>query len=403
MYGIIASAEYGKQIKEVLQDQPILFERIHDSFDAEEFQQLFTSAAGISIDLLIVDITCCSDATALLKGVRRYRITRSARVILIAPGRVPGDSLISWLVADGVYDIVAPAIDPEEDSDDEHDLDIRPYLQRQLAMKYHMGNAARWRNLDDDLDFVSVKKGGQQKKSIKTKTVIKIEQAAPIEKIIYQDRILGTVTIGVFGPVNRSGCTFSAMQLASWLSKHYKTALIELDNNSLLEHVPEEQRYEKDLHIEGLSLFHSVKEKELNELLFQSWDYLIIDFGTKWQDYVSAFARCQLHVLTALGGDFKHTSALTNELFSREWNRPLHIKLLCNEVGFKEWTDSLSRSEKRDMQLHFWRQELHENPFVDDGQTDAILASVLPQKKESWWKSILNKPKEGPKETHVEN
>lgn len=67
------------------------------------------AAAQTHTDILLID-TDAGPPAALVQGMRHYRTARArVRVILLAPGREPGDPLVSALVALGVYDIVTPA------------------------------------------------------------------------------------------------------------------------------------------------------------------------------------------------------------------------------------------------------------------------------------------------------
>ena len=75
------------------------------------------AAARTPADLLLLDVACASGASVL-----RYRLARpGTRIVLLAPGRRPGDATVAQIVQAGVYDVVTspealgPAIDHPAD------------------------------------------------------------------------------------------------------------------------------------------------------------------------------------------------------------------------------------------------------------------------------------------------
>lgn len=219
MYGIIAN-QYADDIKDVLEGKHILFERT-GSFKPEEFHQICTAAAGVAIDVLIVDITCCSSDFDIVKGLRKYRVARSSRVVLIAPGRQPGDSTISALVGAGVYDIVSPALPVAEDEDEEPDeLDIRPYLSQQLSMSYHLGNAARWHLFDEEPELPEREDTAQSKRGKKEKVVVVKETVREVEKVVQVEtyKVLPNKTIVIGSLYPGAGSSFVAITIARLLN-----------------------------------------------------------------------------------------------------------------------------------------------------------------------------------------
>lgn len=83
----------------------------HVSTRERDAQAILTELAAVAqmpADVLLLDVDA-GPAEPLLQGLRQYRTTRpQVRVIALAPGREPGDPLVSALVSLGVYDILAP-------------------------------------------------------------------------------------------------------------------------------------------------------------------------------------------------------------------------------------------------------------------------------------------------------
>jgi len=399
--GLISSSDYFASIKEALQEHLILFEKI-GTFSPEEFDHHCTAAIHIPLELLIVDMTCCSSDEAIIKGLRKYRIAKSSRVILIAPGRQPGDLTISKIVAEGIYDILAPEL-PEEDVVSSS-FDIVLDLQKTVNQDPHYGVAARWRVYHDEdtehskikfpeIDFSKIKDAvfSKKKKSVISGSTVPIEDDFDLfddDLFITQqnrpdilEKIVGTVTIAVFSGLRRTGCSFSAIQIAHWLSQKYRTAYVEMEQStSDFFRTIESEKKPSPFTVGKLTLYPG--KSEIEELLFEDWEYVVIDFGTHWRKHLTSFARSHLHILTAYGGDMEANADLLSDLFDRNWKRPIHFVITATEKGFKEWKEAVSRKEQKELHLHFWKQTLMDDPFQDAVlPIQEILKSVLPSKK----------------------
>ncbi|MGG2201879.1 hypothetical protein [Paenibacillus validus] len=398
MYGIIASPDYAKDIKEVLQGKQILFEKT-GMFKPEEFQQHCTAAAGISIDILIVDMTCCSSDNDIVKGIRKYRVARSSRVILIAPGREPGDPAISALVGDGVYDIVAPAL-PEEDDDEEEAeaLDIQPYLQKQLTMSYHMGNAARWRSLDDE-PVASAAASSSKPGKGRPETIIQ-------EQIIFRDRIVGTVIVGVAAAGRRTGCTHTAVQISSFLAREgFSAACIELMEPELQRPVfstfksdEPSQLHPGGFRIGGIDFFPYDQVQNVIDILHAGYKYIVLDFGQlvyeeagekKPSAYSQEFLRSDFSIVTAGSAlwDYKDALQLVDTMQKWKWRKSLNVLINYADASlFKEISEALTGKEKQTLQLQFAPAPYQPDPFkVTDPSAEAyrqILSAIIPAQQE---------------------
>jgi hypothetical protein len=402
--GIICSPDYLPHIRNELSGQLILLERA-GLFHFEEFDAQITSAINVSLDVLVVDITCADD-DAIVKGLRKYRITKSARVIVIAPGRSPGDITMSKLVADGIYDIIAPPL-PEED-DEASSFEGNLGLQNTINQEYHMGNAARWRIYQDDeaekerqkiklpdINFDRIKGvfSGSQKVSGLPGELEEDFDLIDDDSFVSSsnrteviERFIGTVTIAVFSGIKRTGCSFTAIQVANWLSQKYRTAYVEMESNSSNFYRSfKSERKPSYFMVGNLTIYPG--RSQLEEILFEDWEYLVIDFGSTWKNHLPSFARSHVHILTAFGSDMDATADILNDLFEGNWKRPINLVVTATEQGFKEWTEAVTRKEKRDMQLHFWKQSLCDHPFQNGPlPVHEMLSSVLPKHKPGFLK-----------------
>jgi hypothetical protein len=395
LYGLIASPSYVTHIHQAI-DNVLLFERI-GQYSGDEFVKHCGDSSNVKLDILIIDLTCCDDEAALITGIRKYRIARSGRVIILAPGRSPGDPMLAALVSEGIYDIVAPdrVDDPDEEDESEDDPSVSLMLRKQIHTPYHYANGLRWKGQQETTapEEREKKKNTQRAEKSEKKKYIQEEnddweldwEPEPvvkrrIETIVYQDRIVGAVSIGVFGATQRTGNTFSAFQMALWLSRNYRTALVEMEAASIRDLVPDSTIGKNHLQIEQLHVFIGGDSETATELLLREWDYVVFDFGNHWRKYLQLFARCQLHVLTAMGGDNVKVNVTIQELLQREWSRPLHLRILCSDSLFKQWDEATSRQDKRELKLHFWHARMVDSPFVEDESWAALLQDVLPRK-----------------------
>jgi len=127
MFSIIASPNYFEEIKTVITGRgSILYGK---SVNDEDVIKAFDKAGRVNASVLILDVDAGA-AVDIVMGVKKFKVTRPhTRIILLAPGRKPGDSVISQLLAKGVYDILSPEI-PEEG-----DLEIKPILEVMLEQE----------------------------------------------------------------------------------------------------------------------------------------------------------------------------------------------------------------------------------------------------------------------------
>lgn len=227
MFGFIASETYSEDIVKAIEQQPI-FHRT-GNFNSEEFGSIINAAIRVTLNTLVVDITCVSE-DALYKGLKLYKVQRSeTRIILFAPGKKPGDKLISNLVSLGVWDIVAPDLPEldEENDDEEIDFEVWPEIKNRLNNTYAYGNAVRWHVVSDDFqtereEVVHHVKG--QTKVI-TKKVKKVETKVVVE---HKYVTVPNNTVAVVSLSLKAGSSFIAANLAkAFVENEISAALLE--------------------------------------------------------------------------------------------------------------------------------------------------------------------------------
>ena len=257
MFSIIATPERYEQIREEIEDRgSVLYEHV---VDGEDILKVFDEAGRVNSSTLILDIDA-GPSIDLVKGVKKFKVARPhTRIILLAPGRRPGDQVIAQLLAKGVYDIVAPDI-PEEG-----ELPIIPILSEALdndAATY--GDAVRW-----DVD-------------------VRLEERDVQKQKVFMEKFIGTGFICVVGSRRGVGCTTMAVAIANYLAATGKmrVALVELTRYPVLQWVG---RLNKNVDMftqseaEYFQLYHEDVKNILEDISCQEYDFVVLDMGVVFE------------------------------------------------------------------------------------------------------------------------
>lgn len=380
MLGFIISPELANDIHESMSNHHILFEK-SGVFDPDDFIQHCQAAANLTLDVFIIDLDSSSD-DAVVKGIRRFRLKNNARILLIAPGRVPGDPTISQLVNLGVWDIIAPELPTDEDEDENYkarSILIAELIQKQLAMKYVYGNAARW-----DVAYETEQKE-QKSYDIKEKVIYQ-------ENVIFQDRIVGTVVIGVGGVGRRTGTTHSTIQLSLFLQKQgYKVACVELLDSSI--HFPAfytlhpEAGTNKSFSIKGIDFYPNADLDKYIHVISSQYEYVIVDFGHIFINskntmipYANEFLRSHMQIITATPAlwDVSNILNTIDTLRQIPFSRDLYfIVNLTDDRTFKEFSKMFSKNEKASLRLSFSQTSFTPDPFQLSENNQIVLQKLL--------------------------
>jgi hypothetical protein len=85
----------------------------YERLDAQETRQAFIGLAGLAVENVFIDLDAV-DEVALVDALDSYRVQRpETRIIIYAPGRVPGDLTMARLRAMSIHDLLAPETPPE--------------------------------------------------------------------------------------------------------------------------------------------------------------------------------------------------------------------------------------------------------------------------------------------------
>jgi len=223
VFSVIATENSINAIKSCL--DTVSYEKVGEFVD-NEIISILSEVSRINTDILIIDIKSCYNDGIIL-GLRQYRTIRSkTRIIVIAPNTVPGNPYISSIVKLGIYDIITPNIE-----DDEEYMSVIPYLTELLSKEpLSYSDVARW---DTQNEIVNLKKKSSkkviEKKVIEKKVVEKIvEKPVYINKVkteIITKEVISNHIISVLGG-RLNGSSFLVDVLAQAFAKRKYTVTI---------------------------------------------------------------------------------------------------------------------------------------------------------------------------------
>lgn len=150
MYGIISSHTFTQDILNSIESEPIFLEV--GQFQEDEFVNLCKSAARVEISTFIVEMECVIDEISIVKGIRALKMARpKVRIILIAVDYTPGNKVISDVIGLGCYDIIAPSLPSDEESEKETIFfDLTPFIVDQLKLNSTYADVARWHLVNEE-------------------------------------------------------------------------------------------------------------------------------------------------------------------------------------------------------------------------------------------------------------
>lgn len=199
MYAVLSGPSLWDGIQEVFIEfgEEIVYQMVGSDLESDvEFPKI----ERISVKVLIIDYTAFPDSESLRQSIMNFKILRpSTRIIVLAPGVVPGDSSMSFFFSLGIWDIL-----------NQSDGALKEVLLDCLQSSPSLNKGVRW--------FT-----GQ------TQPVSPIANSSSVVKEIeFRDKIIGTVTVAFAGVRSGIGCSFLALQAAFYLGYNYKDKKIAL-------------------------------------------------------------------------------------------------------------------------------------------------------------------------------
>ncbi|PAD71345.1 hypothetical protein [Paenibacillus campinasensis] len=402
MYGIIVSPDNLAAVKEAISQSDIWYEK-SGVFDTDTFVQYCRAAAQVSLKVLIVDAESSDDAS-LIKGIRQFRLQRgSTRVLLLAPGRQPGDPTISTLLKFQVFDVVAPSLnesDPEDEDGLEQDEELNTKnlaesIRKQLELEPGYANAARW-DLDGDEKALDKPKSHEDHKSKKPNhekslgidhSIIEelqdIDIAPPPirERQTLVETIIGTVVIAVVGVEAAVGTTHTTLLITNFISrKGLKVAVVEANESRDFGRI--EAAYEGMIGYEtshsmfsigGVDYYKYPYKYDIAELLEQKYDYILLDLGDyQSSPYLEEFYRAHVQVIVGHGSEWRQHKII--EFSNKHSHRDQSQWIYCIPHVEKVVIDDVHKAIVEGKLIAI---PSHPDPYQQLKWTDVILENML--------------------------
>lgn len=353
---LVFEAELGEALKKALEKREYVVSAL--DYTLEQFRD-FMSGHRMDADIILADgragIATVAESFRLFKEIRI--LVPQTRIIVVLPEEATKD-WVQGLGRLGIYDIHC--------SNQFGIQDVLGWLE------HHGTPADVW-----DHDTLPDAKIGQASPTLKReKPVIR-------EPPLIEERIVGTVTIGVAGVSSRVGCTHTARSMALFLSQYGRTALVECQGCSLRslrpEHSPD--AWKTGITEEGVKLYSGLEKMEWLPILTQGYQYVVLDFGSIVTGDEGEFMRCPQRFLVANTSpwDMERLYRTLESYMGRYPQQAWQVLLnLTDGQRFDEINYSLSRKEKEAMKLHMYRY-----PYQPDWSNGVD--------HEEWLKEILPK------------
>jgi len=221
------------------------------------------------IDKLVIDFSALDDLDdEILQAIKMYRtMYDEARIIIIAPGRSPGDELLSQLFALGIWNIVA----------------TMDYLE-----------------IKQEFTVCLTEKGKSFKEALIFKDVKKNEQSITKEGI----KAVNKVRIRILGSQLRIGVTHCSISLAGCLRKMgYLVAVLEFNHTGAFQRI--RSGFDEKLHdhmyftMNGIDYYPEVTSRSLPKVLEKNYNFIIFDFGNYSQGNLEEYHKCHVKIMIA--------------------------------------------------------------------------------------------------------
>ncbi len=373
MYAILTTSEHAAEARHATGNGEISFEKI-GNFNTEKFLQHCMTIATLPIHCLVLDIECTSEE-AFREGMQAYKQLRpSTKIIIIATQRPAIDGTVARFLKDG-YDVrTVSALEEQSDVEDEENGKIAGAINR-------LTTALNQPVIMDSPDAL----------------VMDLPNVPVQEKIIVQQKIIGSVVIGIIGVEPRAGCTHQAILIANYLnSQGKKVGLIEANESG--DYARIEQLYEgvkdfvgkdRSFSIQKTDYYKKVAQTELTSLMSEKYDYIILDIGnTENMHWLEEFARADLQIIVGAGIDWRqHKNISLSEKHKRmDQSRWKYIIPFTDSVTVND----IKKQHSANTVQHI---PYHPDPYTmqrdSNAELNKLLSTYIGQKKNGMPRGVI--------------
>ncbi|MEF2964216.1 hypothetical protein V3851_00110 [Paenibacillus sp. M1] len=394
MNAIIVSNKSASYVLEAIGNSDISYEKV-GRFTAEQFWEYCQSAARIHISTFITDLDC-TEPKAFMEGVRQYKSYRSqVPIIVIALDRQDDDGMVHQLADMGITVITtAPGTSPKSI--------VKPLSKLQpnsgqepLALAAEDPEFNLERVKERIYRYTSNLKSGPMYGT----DIMEMELPdLPVqERIILQDRIIGTITVAVIGVESKMGATHFSIMIANYLNrKGYKVAIKEANSNkdfTRIEHAYEGikgfESQNTRFNLDGVDYFKSSDQDDMGKLIALGYDYLILDIGYPDEsDWGEEFFRAGVQLVLGAGSEWRQAQLIRfreryKHLDQSNW---LYCIPFIEKLGIKDLRKELPGNL-------IYRIPPHPDPYKPQADSDSLMSNLLKkymgEKKKASTKTIL--------------
>lgn len=353
----IASNVYAKSITEVIQNTGQIVEN-QQTGDKISFTNLIKKDISTmnNIDLFLIDVNALTDHDEeFVESIEMFRMMyNNVRIIILASGRVAGDSLLVQCFQMGIYDIVAS-----------HDFNV---IKSELTYCIETGKTYKQSIIFKD-------------QKLNEKVVVKSE----LKKTIYK------VFVGMAGTQKHIGTTHNTILLANFLRKNgFRVAVCEV----LLEHEDEtdykliresfeERRIDGCFSLNNVDYYENMIANDLYRIE-KNYNFILLDFGSFMTCDKVMFNKCEIKMLVS--GSKSYEVSNINQIFdnlSLEALKEYHF--IFNYTPEYQHKDLVNEMKEFSENVHFARYEpdVYESSNFNDGEkifSSYIVTGVQPEK-----------------------
>ncbi|ANS75355.1 hypothetical protein AWM70_12660 [Paenibacillus yonginensis] len=394
MNAIIISKKASPYVLEAIGNSDISFEKV-GRFTPEQFMEFCQAAARINVASFITDLDC-ADSAAFMEGIRQYQTYRSQTpIIVIGLDRPDDDGLVHRLAEMGIIVITTvPGTSPK--SIVSALAKLQPgSLESATALEAEDPDVQLERVKDRIYRYTSRLKAGALLEA--DLMDMELPELPVQERIILQDRIIGTIVVAVAGVESKVGSTHFSILIANYLTrKGYRVALKEANASQDFNRI--EQAYEgmkgfnspnTSFTINKVDYFKSNDREGMSKLVGSGYNYLVLDIGClEESDWKDEFYRAGVQFVVGAGSEWRQPKIVQ----FREKHKNLDQSNWIYSIPFIEKL-SISDVRKELPGNLVYRIPPHPDPYKHQSDTDAFLNNVLKkymgEKKKSSTKTVL--------------
>lgn len=289
MNAIIASPRHAAAARLATGSGEISFEKI-GSFEQEEFIKHCMAAASIHVDRLFIDIAS-TDEASLRIGIEQYRTLRPETAItIVALDRKPTDPLVVALAKNGFDIHMTPAGNPDQDEEE-----ARPGAMERIASALEQSNRL------DSPDAL----------------LMDLPDVPVQERVLIQERIIGSVIISVVGTEPKAGSTHQSIAVAHYLARLGKSVAL-VEANASGDFAAIEAAYEgikgyvgqgHTFEIGKVTYYKRASKDRMAALMSEDYDYIVLDIGSyEDSEWLEEFARSDVQLVVTAGIEWRQDS-----------------------------------------------------------------------------------------------